>query len=465
MWSYSCRGAIAGIASLFALLCLTFLNPIFFINAHAADEVELPIDVNITPQLALATDTDTVEMQVNAEPNGVFTSAGIAAHVSTNNATGYTLDMASKGNDSNLVNIQNSSRYLTSSFSGSVTSVTMPNNSWGFSLDNTNYSAVPLSDDAAVIKYNPSPVDHDIIPIYYGAKVDNNTPKGVYVDTVTFTVYINSDAIPDNVRTIFDITYMQDMNSLVCENTATPNANATEITQVKIIDNTKIPRTTLIDSRDGTTYLVSKLADGNCWMSQNLEFETDTEPLFNTTTDLTTIQSTTMENATKEYNDYSYNGANWYTDYSVKPSDDNKYYRGGTTAASTPSGAGSAYNWERAGVYYNFYSAAAATVNAGATETEDTICPFGWTLPTEIEWNTMLSTYGINNLSQATADPVNIPGAGAVNNMIDQNRQYYDTGSAAHYWLKDSQATVANGYVNNSGMWVMVGASIRCIAK
>ncbi len=465
MWSYRNRGAIAGISSLFVLLCMAFLNPFFFLSAHAADEVELPIDVNITPQLALAINTDTVEMQVDAEPNGVFTSAGITAHVSTNNATGYTLDMASKGDDSNLVNMANNTKYLTSNFSGTVTSATMPNNTWGFSLDNISYDAVPLSDDAAVIKYNPSPVDHDIVSVYYGAKVDNNIPKGVYEDTVTFTVYINSDAIPDNVRTIFDITYMQDMNSVICENTATPNASATELTWVKSIDNTKVPRTTLVDSRDGTTYIVSKLADGRCWMSQNLEFEADTDPLYNTTTDLTTVQSITMENATKEYNDYSYNGANWATDYSVKPSDDNKFLRGGTTAASTPTGAGSDYSWERAGVYYNFYSAAAASVNPGASSTEDTICPFGWTIPTETEWNNMISTYSINNLGAAVLNPVNIPGAGAVNNMIDQNRQYYDIGAAAHYWLKDSQATVANGYVNNSGMWVMVGASVRCIAK
>ena len=458
MWSKSYRVLLSGfIASLYMMLT--------FSCAYAAEEVELPIDVNITPQLALATSADLVAMQVYSEPEGAFTSGDIVAHVSTNNATGYTLDMYSTGEDSNLVSESNSSNVIPSNFNGAVTSSTMPNNTWGFSLDATNFSAVPLSDDAAVIKHNTNPTDHDEIPVYFGAKVDNETPGGVYTDTVVLTVYINSDAIPDNVRTIYDITYMQEMNSLICENTQTPQADATEISWVKIIDKTKVPRTTLIDSRDGTTYLVSKLADGKCWMSQNLEFETDTEPLSNTTSDLVNYQSITMENSTKEFNDYSYNGNNWATDYSVKPNDDYKYFRGGTSASSTPSGVGSAYNWERAGFYYNFYSAAAGSVNPGTTETEDTICPFGWTMPNEMEWNAMLSTYSVNNLNAAVRDPINIPAAGAMNNMLDQNRQYFDTGSAAHYWLKDSQATVASGYVNNSGMWVMVGASIRCIAK
>ncbi len=52
---------------------------------------------------------------------------------------------------------------------------------------------------------------------------------------------------------------MQDMNPSACDSQTTPAASATTV-----------PTKTLTDSRDGNKYTISKLADGNCWMTQNL---------------------------------------------------------------------------------------------------------------------------------------------------------------------------------------------------
>ena len=72
-------------------------------------------------------------------------------------------------------------------------------------------------------------------------------------------------------KTIHDITYMQEMTAEVCAATETPLAEE----DGALI--TEVPEATLIDSRDGKSYLVRKLADGHCWMAQNLALDLSTE--------------------------------------------------------------------------------------------------------------------------------------------------------------------------------------------
>ena len=60
---------------------------------------------------------------------------------------------------------------------------------------------------------------------------------------------------PSDSWTLDDVTTMQDMTKTVCDNTA---AGATK---------------SLRDTRDGTYYRVKKMADGNCWMVDNLALD------------------------------------------------------------------------------------------------------------------------------------------------------------------------------------------------
>jgi hypothetical protein len=88
---------------------------------------------------------------------------------------------------------------------------------------------------------------------------------------------------------------MQEMTSAICKNTTTPLASATQFDygNTHTDDRSYVPRTTLEDTRDGTMYLVSKLADGNCWMSQNLELDlTKDVPIEASTINGSTVQVT-----------------------------------------------------------------------------------------------------------------------------------------------------------------------------
>lgn len=75
---------------------------------------------------------------------------------------------------------------------------------------------------------------------------------------LTFTpspTFADGSPNPDEHRRLSDITKMQEMNAAICYNSE--------------VDDSKM----LEDIRDGKKYWVTKLADKNCWMTQNLDLD------------------------------------------------------------------------------------------------------------------------------------------------------------------------------------------------
>lgn len=102
------------------------------------------------------------------------------------------------------------------------------------------------------------------------------------VDTDEQTLIIS--AVPIFYRpstTMFEIEYMQEMTPEICDASPTPVAFLEDGSM-----NTDVPETTLIDSRDGSVYTVRKLADGHCWMSENLRLNLGNRTLSADDTDI-----------------------------------------------------------------------------------------------------------------------------------------------------------------------------------
>ena len=115
---------------------------------------------------------------------------------------------------------------------------------------------------------------------------------------------------------------------------------------------------TLKDARDGQEYTVTKLPDGNVWMTQNLRFTgTTLNP-----DDSNVSASTTID----------------WLDLSTTPSDTAaKYHDSGDTTR---------------GVWYNYAGASAKQITSNGTiETAESICPAGWRLPTMDEFTAIFS--------------------------------------------------------------------------
>ena len=86
-------------------------------------------------------------------------------------------------------------------------------------------------------------------PIYYSTKTIPTTDQSI-------DLYAIWEESPVNLLTT--ISTMQEMTPEICSGTTTPSSNY------------GAPSAKLTDTRDGKTYWVSKLADGKCWMTQNL---------------------------------------------------------------------------------------------------------------------------------------------------------------------------------------------------
>ncbi len=192
-----------------------------------------------------------------------------------------------------------------------------------------------------------------------------------------------------------------------------------------------------IDMRDGKKYWVTKLKDGNIWMTQNLDLEiggANTAPLNSNNTDISTTASGSgiySDGYTEQDGVWTWNPvstaitSNYYiSDTSVKPSawptnnhttpysaegGDTYYYTSDTTSNDTrynslqdcKNASHTEDECKRyfAGNYYNWTAAIASnnSTNIGSTVGEiasNSICPKGWRLPNASQTDNVNNEFG-----------------------------------------------------------------------
>ena len=245
--------------------------------------------------------------------------------------------------------------------------------------------------------------------------------------------------IADDKLDLNSIANMQDMTPEVCAATTTPNRTATTLDTDGSHhgDPNYVPTKILTDTRDNNTYTVSKLADGKCWMTQNLRIAGKTlTPADSDVTSNYTIPSSSISG----FN--AYNTSNAYVD-----GDDG---------------------------FYNWYTATAGTgTQSMSTQGQNTavsICPKGWRLPTSgnssSEFQALYNNY--SSSSALRSNPVNLTLSGYVRSS---SRSYQ--GSYGYYWSStvnsddsayDLGLSASNVYpANYYGKYG--GFSVRCIAR
>ena len=280
---------------------------------------------------------------------------------------------------------------------------------WIATTNNPTTSAVTYSDNANV-DINPTNADEITLTAKWKLK-----PKGIYT-----------------------ISNMQQMNPNICKANTTPNRTATQLDTDGSHhgDPNYVPTITLTDTRDNNTYTVSKLADGKCWMTQNLRIidktitSADSNVTANYTIPASSISGFSSNNTSNAYIDNTYGG----------------YYSWYTTTAGTGTQALSIQGQ-----------------NATAS-----ICPKGWRLPTggnSGEFQTLYNNY--NSLSALRSNPANFTLSG----FVYSSSRYYQ-GSLGYYWSStvDSSNYAYDLYLNTSGVNPANGSnkgdgfSVRCIA-
>ena len=247
-------------------------------------------------------------------------------------------------------------------------------------------------------------------------------------------------------RDITEITYMQEMNSTICNNTA-------EGTTARLLDRRGYGNA----GSDTTTYGVIKAKDGNCWMIDNLRLYNKT--ISAADSDFTSETFTIPASSTWSTNNYT-SALMHVVDGTGTYADKNNTY--GTYGEA----------------YYNWCAATAQTSCSGTDVATTSICPKNWKLPlygdanTDYSYAKLLNAYSVTTGAQLLAqtelgfakyygywrwDLASEYGQGS--------RSYFwsATPSSADYAYSMSYLSVAVSPRNNSSK--DSGFSVRCLAR
>ena len=319
-------------------------------------------------------------------------------------------------------------------------------------------------------------------------------------ETKDITLYAQWKALP----VIGDLTYMQDFASLSEAEKASVLNSMTEGAEYQLEDN-----------RDQTMYYIAKLADGNIWMTQNLDLDLISDPTAegyvaltpantNITADWTPANSTISFTSTSVSGWQNSNTAPYSADpgdiyyYTSNTEDDDIQYN--SLAECEAAGHTDCAHYH-AGNYYNWSAAVANNNTAEITEpyvnVETSICPAGWRLPKNRN-NAESVTEGNEQITQISSYdgilgeyiPYGPPG-GFYNyleggfNAIRSNPLWlarsgsvddgslYDTGYYGRYWSStvSSSSSAYQLYFNSGNVAPAVygvrlyGHSVRCIVQ
>ncbi len=239
----------------------------------------------------------------------------------------------------------------------------------------------------------------------------------------------------------YTMTEMQQMTPALCASATTPNVGATQFDTTGNYKNNKnyIPRRTLVDTRDNKTYQVSKLADGKCWMTQNLAIGNAEATMTLTPEDSDVLGTFTL------------------------PKSDITVFAGTVDINAV-------YIDDTFGGYYSSRTANADSVQAG----DASICPKGWTLPTITntsgDWNNLINKYNYDSVRSLYNEPINLTHSYYVKNGAIYRNNVFDTyyiGPTVNsaYSFSSLGVTISDNWTGTSRIESGEGGNVRCIAR
>ncbi len=426
------------IICILALLTLSLItiNPWESNYKQETYAAELTSSTNDT-SAALIVDDGNIEDVILAESGVNYKSHNIK--IKAANVESYTLQISASSNGTSELKLDGGNTTIPGA--GGVVGSNMPTNTWGYAWgaenateDSMTYYTLPAYGSVGTtistgLLASDTPTNNTIDTsnkLSFAANFSDNISSGHYTTSVLLSL-----AIEPKKLTEFTIDNMQDMTSAVC-------------------DSVKVGTTKqLKDTRNQEYYVVTKLADNNCWMTQNLKLVDKT--ITPADSDVTNNFAIPISNKAG----FSYSDQN-----QVKAYIDSTY-----------------------GAYYNWYTATAGTGNAsitvGGTNAPKSICPKGWQLPTsgntdakQKSFDGLTTAYSIGNDSDGSvklrAAPLNFVYGGYIG---DGN--VYSAGSEGRYWSStaDSSSNARFLYFTNrnvgpsGGNSRFYGYAVRCVAK
>ena len=441
-----------------------------------------PYGLNISIATS-SSNTDLMRSGLDSETKAIPTL--LSGNTLTNNTWGYSID---GGGTYNPVPASSDPSVIVNTSASNITASTI-NVRYGVKIDNSLPSGLYTNDVVYTVTVKPQCLKYSIVWDYDGgtAAAGASYPEAMdYGDTLNLSILkptkanyrfvgwsngtdtFTGDEANANINSgnntsltmtaqwepaivgIHTISNMQQMTASICSVTTTPLASATAIDSdgTHLGDRSYVPRVSLKDTRDNKTYLVSKYADGKCWMTSNLRL---VGPL------TLTSQDSNITAASWNMPAQSWAGSYDYPYY---------YNPGGQIDA----------------VWYNYNTATAGTISGSSNTTEATssICPKGFKLPSLNDHATLFSTYSITEdggYTKITAAPLSYKDT----SYADRNRDatyYINSVNTGYWWTSTASGGGSSSvyrshiYINRSlnkayydyPYWRSDGYSIRCVA-
>ena len=342
----------------------------------------------------------------NLTPGNASDSNIITATITSNSPYGYHLS-ATTGTSSgttSLVNTADSNFSFTNLNANKATLNDFSDNTWGYSYSTDNGTSWISGDNgSAIAGYNGLLLDADdsgatgvkllssdsfatsgSVQFKIGARASSSQAAGTYTGTVNFYAVANrgpmtfDEAYADAGKEKLNGYYqMQDATPAIC--TAVAEGQVGQV----------------IDTRDETVYHIGKLADGRCWLLDNLALDLASSTVLNGMNESNTHASnttlnylkgtTTRDPSTDPDGQYATAGvSNWTSSYSYSVPLVNL-----TDKDVVPTDATSTAGQYKVGGYYNYCAASAGSYCYGNGTSEGTssgnaaedICPKGWRMP------------------------------------------------------------------------------------
>lgn len=252
-----------GSIGIVVFLTLVAINPAMNESTAALDNTtvyaETRVAVKAAASLAVSVASQ-VDIEITPRSNGVFGYNSTKLGVSTNNEEGYQISLTTSNGESVLKNTDSSKKgedYEISSIEDEMAGTEFVGNTWGYALsaddisEESIYAPVPTEITPIYSTQKASVGGEDVYNLGFGTHISTTLPAGEYSNSVVVSVVAN----PITISNLSQVVYMQDMQPEFCDNAEMGTTKQ------------------LYDARDGKKYWVAKLADGNCWMTQNLAYD------------------------------------------------------------------------------------------------------------------------------------------------------------------------------------------------
>lgn len=166
------------------------------------------ISSNVSAVLSVLSSNGTVNVNVTPTGTGAQTISSDTVTVSTNDSSGYTLQLAETGAGSAMTSAGNS---IPASSGSQTTPVAMAANTWGYRVDGVGgfgagpttaqnstaisgtikFAAVPATASPNTLKATAGTASNDTTTIWYGVAANTSQPSGTYTNSVTYTAVAN----------------------------------------------------------------------------------------------------------------------------------------------------------------------------------------------------------------------------------------------------------------------------------